>query len=125
MDVPQKKKILLVDDVPNIAKTVKTRLEANNYEVLVVEDTKTALEQIAQYNPHLIISDTLGEEGYGLCRKLKSDPEYKRIPFMFLSAQAQKKYIEKGYSVGADLYVTKPYDSEELLANIKQLLNKN
>ena len=124
-------RILLVDDEKNTRLVVTVRLKASGYDVLAVDDAETALKQIAKYNPDIIISDTLSRaakdriNGYSLCKKLKFDDMYKNIPFMFLSAEAQKPKIEQGYAAGADLYMTKPYDSEELLKNIEMLLNRN
>ncbi|OGQ30644.1 MAG: hypothetical protein A3A72_03845 [Deltaproteobacteria bacterium RIFCSPLOWO2_01_FULL_38_9] len=119
------KRILLVDDEQHIIITVKARLKANNYDVLAVGNKETALEQIAQYKPDLIISDTLGNDGYSLCQILRNNADYKGIPIMLLSAQAQKRYVLMGYAAGATYYMIKPFDSQEFLAKIRELLKEN
>ncbi|MFA5157317.1 MAG: response regulator [Candidatus Omnitrophota bacterium] len=118
------KKILLVDDEPDIVTTIKMRLEATGYEVTVATDGNTAYNKAKSENPDLIILDLMlpDMDGYQVCRLLKFDQRYKNIPVIMLTAKSQKEDKEWGEKVGADCYITKPFDLKELTAKIKELL---
>jgi len=119
-----KKKILVVDDEPDIVEMLKMRLEASGYEVLVATDGNTAYDKARSDAPDLIILDLMlpGMDGYQVCRLLKFDQRYKLIPIIMLTAKGQKEDKEWGDKVGADLYMTKPFEAKELLDKIKELI---
>lgn len=121
-----KKKILLVEDEPFIADMVKRRLEANNYEIITAYDGQEGLEKARKENPDLIILDLMLPKigGYKICRILKFDEKYKKVPIIMLTALTQEKDKELGYGTGADAYITKPFESTVLLAKIEELLKK-
>ena len=118
------KKILLVDDEPDIVSMVKMCLEANGYEVIVATDGSMAYEKVKSGSPDLIILDLMlpKVDGYKICRMLKFDETYKNIPIILFSARAQETDIKLGKEVGANAYITKPFESEVLLNKIKELL---
>jgi DNA-binding response OmpR family regulator len=120
-----KKRILLVDDEQDISEVVKMRLEANDYEVIVAYDGQEALDKAHQEKPDLMILDLMLPkiDGYKVCRMLKLDDKYKNIPIILFSARAQESDKEMGKDVGADAYLTKPFDPQALLGKIKELLN--
>ncbi len=120
------RKILIVDDEKAMVKILKMRLEANGYEVIAAYDGKEGLEKAKSENPDLIVLDLMLPEmdGYKVCRLLKFDDKYKKIPIILFSARAQDSDKEMGKSVGADDYVTKPFDSKDMLERIKKLLDK-
>ncbi|MDD5772042.1 MAG: response regulator [bacterium] len=120
------KKILVVDDETMIREMVKTRLEANNYEVITAGDGQEALEKVRRENPDLILLDLMLPKvnGYKVCRMLKFDDKYKKIPIIMLTARTAEDDIKAGKEVGADLYLTKPFDSKILLEKIEELLKK-
>ena len=120
----EKTRILLVDDEPAILKIVAKRLEASGYEVLTAKDGDEALKKVKNENPQLIVLDVMLPKlsGYEVCRWLKSDIRYKKIPVIMLTARAQESDEEFGYACGTDAYVRKPFRAQELLATIKTFL---
>jgi two-component system alkaline phosphatase synthesis response regulator PhoP len=119
-----KKKILIVEDEPQIRMGLKMRLERNDYEVLEAEDGVAGLSLARSEKPDLIILDIMlpKMDGYQMARMLKFDEKFKSIPIVMLTARSQQTDRDTGQAVGADAYVTKPYKSEELLATISKFL---
>jgi len=122
-----KKKILLVDDEKDLVYAVKLQLEAKHYEVIVASDGQEALDKARREKPDLIILDVMLPkiDGYKVCRMLKFDEKYKKIPLIMFTARVQDTDEKLGYSVGADAYLTKPFDSRVLLDQIVKLLGKD
>jgi DNA-binding response OmpR family regulator len=121
-----KKRILIVDDEEDILIVLKFRLEANNYEVLTASSGQEGLNKARTEKPDLIILDLMLPklDGYKVCRMLKFDESYKAIPIIMFTARVQQKDEELGKEMGADAYVTKPFEPEILLEKIRQLLKK-
>jgi DNA-binding response OmpR family regulator len=121
-----KKRILLVDDEPALVELIKIRLEANGYEVIPASDGQQALDLARKEMPELIILDlTLPRvDGYKVCRLLKSDDRYKKIPILLFTARAQESDKELGKEAGADGYIIKPFEPSSLLAKIKEFLKE-
>jgi DNA-binding response OmpR family regulator len=119
-----KKKILVVDDEPDLVSTLKMRLEAAGFEVITADNGTLGYERAKADSPDLIILDLMlpGMDGFQICRLLKFDQQYKGIPVIMLTAQGQKEDREWGQKVGADCYITKPFDAKALLDKIKELL---
>lgn len=120
-----KKKILLVDDEQDMVYAVKMQLEAGGFRVLTAQDGQEGLDKARKENPDLIILDLMLPriDGYKVCRMLKFDEKYKKIPVIIYTARAQEADEKLGYEVGADAYLTKPFDPKKLLAKINELLN--
>jgi DNA-binding response OmpR family regulator len=120
------KKILIVDDEVDLVKTIKFSLEAEGYKVLASYNGEDALNQARKENPDLIVLDIMLPklDGYKVCRLLKFDEQYKNIPILMLTAKTQGKDKLLGKETGADEYITKPFDIEELMEKIKSYLNK-
>jgi len=120
-------KILIVDDEEDIAFSVARRLTASGYEAICAEDGVEGLRRAQTESPDLIILDLMlpKMDGYKVCRLLKFDQRYKRIPIIMLSARSQEADIALGRETGAERYMTKPFDSGELLAKIAELLAAN
>lgn len=118
------KKILVVDDESQLVDMVKMRLEANNYLVLTAYDGQEGLEKARKEKPDLIILDLMlpKMDGYKVCRMLKFDEKYKNIPIIMFTARAQESDKKMGEEVGADAYITKPFEPQALLDKIKELL---
>ena len=118
------KKILLVDDEPDIVETVSFRLEAAGYDVISAYDGKEALKKAKTENPDLIILDlTLPKmDGYKVCELIKSDVKYSKIPIILFSARTQDEDRKTGKKVGADDYIIKPFEPALLLKKISDLL---
>jgi DNA-binding response OmpR family regulator len=121
-----KKRILIVDDEEDILKVLRFRLEANSYEVLIASDGQEGLNKARSEKPDLIILDLMLPklDGYKVCRMLKFDETYKAIPIIIFTAKAQKKDEELGMEMGADAYISKPFEPEILLGKMKELLSK-
>ena len=121
-----KEKILLVEDDPNLVKAIKIRLEANDFEVVAAIDGEEGLEKARNEKPVLIILDIMLPKmsGFDVCLKLKTDKQYKGVPIIMLTAKFQPSDISFGKAMGADAYITKPFDSQVMLAKIKELLKK-
>ena len=121
-----KKRILIVDDEEDILNVLKFRLEANNYEVLMASDGQEGLNKARAEKPDLMILDLMLPklDGYKVCRMLKFDEAYKTIPIIIFTARAQKKDEELGMEMGANAYLSKPFEPEILLGKITELLNK-
>jgi len=120
------KKILVVDDEVDLVKTIQFSLEAEGYKVLVSYNGEDALNQSRKENPDLILLDIMLPklDGYKVCRLLKFDEQYKHIPILMLTAKTQQKDRLLGMETGANEYITKPFDMEELTKMIKAYLNR-
>lgn len=121
----EKKKILVVDDQVDLVKTIQFALEMEGYEVLVSYNGEDALNQARRENPDLILLDIMLPklDGYKVCRLLKFDEQFKHIPILMLTAKTQEKDKILGVETGADEYITKPFDIDELIGKIKKYLN--
>ena len=115
--------ILVADDEPDIVETLRCLLEARGHEVLEANDGISALEQARSKNPDIIFLDVMMPrlDGYKVCRMLKFDSQYRNIPIVMLTARASAHDREVGEEVGADLYLTKPFDVDEVLDLIERL----
>lgn len=120
------KKILIVDDEAELVDLVKIRLEAAGYEVAKAFDGQEGLDKAKLEKPDLILLDIMMPkmDGYKVCGLLKMDARFKKIPIILFSAKAQKEDAELAKEVGADLYITKPFEAPVLLAKIKELLGE-
>ena len=121
-----KKRILIVEDQAPIIKMLRMRLEANNYEVITAGDGQEGLEKAHKENPSLIILDIMLPKmnGYKVCQLLKADPKYNTIPIIISSGRTPQEIRKVGQEVGADAYVSKPFEAEVLLSKMKELLEK-
>jgi len=122
-----KKRILIVEDQAIIIDMLRMRLEANNYEVITASDGQEGFEKAHKENPNLIILDVMLPKmnGYKVCQLLKSDPKYAKIPILISSGRTPQEVRRVGQEVGADAYVSKPFEAEVLLSKIKELLEKS
>jgi CheY-like chemotaxis protein len=121
------KTILLIEDNPMMRENTAEILELANYSVLIAQNGKEGVQIAAQSRPDLIICDIMMPEldGYGVLHLLGKDEKTAHIPFIFLTARAEKQDYRKGMVMGADDYLTKPYDDIELLNAVETRLNKN
>jgi DNA-binding response OmpR family regulator len=122
--MPGKKRILLVEDELGIQAILRKRLESKGYEVIAAGDGETGLSLARTEKPDLILLDVMlpRRDGYSVCRLLKFDNRYRHIPVIMLTARSQERDRETGRHTGADAYITKPFESAELLATIAGLL---
>ena len=117
------KKILVVEDNLEMRNIISIRLEINGYKVISAEDGQQALDITKKENPDLLILDLMLPKitGFEVCRMLKFDDKYKKLPIIILSALDQQDDREKAVQSGADAYFIKPFDLELLLSKIKSL----
>jgi CheY-like chemotaxis protein len=118
--------ILIIDDHPDIRENIAEILTLGGYETFTAENGKKGVELAVQQHPELIICDIMMPEldGYGVLHLLRRNPDTVNIPFIFLSAKAEKSDFRKGMSMGADDYITKPFDDVELLNAIEMRFKK-
>jgi two-component system alkaline phosphatase synthesis response regulator PhoP len=118
------KKILLVDDEPDLIEPMKLILKTSGYEIITAQNGAEGIEKARRERPDLILLDLNmpGMDGYEACRKLKLDKLYKDIPVILLTAQFQPNDIRFGTEMGADAYVAKMSEPKVLIAKIEELL---
>lgn len=119
------KKILIVDDEPNIVMSLEYTFKKNNFEVFIARDGQEALDILGDAQPNIIILDIMmpNVDGYNTLEQIKQDERLKDIKVIFLTAKNKERDIEKGLSLGADLYVTKPFSVKKLVEQVNELLN--
>lgn len=122
----EQKRLMLVDDDPNLIVLVKDYLEFRGYDVLTAENGRQALELLQKTIPDLIICDVMMPEmdGYTLVEHIREDPRTEWIPVLFLSAKGQSQDKVKGLTTGADVYMVKPFEPEELVAQVESSLKQ-
>jgi DNA-binding NarL/FixJ family response regulator len=122
-----KKKLLLVDDDPNLVLLVKDYLEFRGYEVASANNGREALDSLDHSVPDMIICDVMMPEvdGYGFVADLRKRQDIGWIPVLFLSAKGQSQDRIKGLNLGADVYMVKPFEPEELVAQVESSLSQS
>jgi DNA-binding NarL/FixJ family response regulator len=120
------KRLLVVDDEPNLLRAVAACLKAESYEVSTARSGREALMQLAEAVPDLIVSDIRmpGMDGYTLARQLRGSPRTALVPLVFLTAKDQTADRVEGFRAGVDAYLTKPFEPEELIAVVNGILNR-
>ncbi|MCM8763285.1 MAG: response regulator [Candidatus Omnitrophica bacterium] len=120
------KKILFIEDEPDILKTTTIFLQAEGFEVVSATDGMEGLEKARTQNPDLIIMDIMLPklDGYKLCRMLKFDERYKDIPVIFFTARAQDQDEQISKEVCADAFIKKPVEPKVLIDKVKELLKE-
>ena len=116
--------ILVVDDEPDILLLHRLNLESAGHRVVLAADGMRALQRIAEDKPDLVVLDVMMpvKSGYEVCVRMRERPDWRHIKIIMLSAKGRDAEVTKGLSVGADLYITKPFSTKELLAQVRQLL---
>ena len=118
------KRVLIVDDEANIVAALDYLLRRSGYEVSVAATGDEALRQVDAFAPDLVLLDVMmpQKSGYEVCRRIRERPEWAAVKIVMLSAKGREAEVSKGISLGADLYVTKPFSNAELVARIRGLL---
>lgn len=116
----KKGKLLIVDDTPKNIQVLGSVLDENGYSVVIATNGKQALESVGKTMPDLILLDVMMPEmdGFETCKALKENPEYSDIPVLFLTAKVETEDIVRGFELGAVDYITKPFNTSELLARV-------
>ena len=119
-------RLLVVDDEANLLRAVAALLRAEGYEVTTARSARDALTHVARFVPDLVVSDIRmpGMDGYQLARHLRDSPRTSLVPIVFLTAKGETEDRVEGFRTGVDAYLTKPFEPEELLAVIRNILNR-
>lgn len=119
-------RLLVVEDEGELLEFLKIRFEANGYEVIGARDGKEGFEKAVKESPDLILLDLMlpKVDGYWICNLLKHDKRYDKIPIIVLTAKSGSESHKLAKECGADLYMTKPFEIEELLSKIAGLIKK-
>jgi DNA-binding NarL/FixJ family response regulator len=120
------KRLLVVDDEPNLLRAVAACLKAEAYEVSTARSGREALLQLAEAVPDLVVSDIRmpGMDGYQLARQLRGSPRTALVPIVFLTAKDETADRIEGFRAGIDAYLTKPFEPEELIAVVDGILSR-
>ena len=121
------KKILIVDDEPNIVIPLQFLMEQNGYSTLVAQSGEEALEMISKERPDLILLDIMlpGVDGFEVCEIVRLNPEWRNTRVIFLTAKGRDVDIAKGMVLGADEYITKPFSNQQIIDTVKRLLEES
>lgn len=118
------KKILIVDDEPNIVISLEFLMKKEKFEVAVAVDGEEALAQVARFKPDLILLDVMmpKKSGFEVCEALRADPANNDLLIMMLTAKGRDTEMAKGLAIGANAYMTKPFSTKDLVSKVKALL---
>jgi DNA-binding NarL/FixJ family response regulator len=121
------KKILVIEDEPEMRRNIAALLRYHHYEPIAAENGRAGIEAVRLKNPNLILCDVMMPEldGYGVLQALQADPFLARIPFIFLTAKGEKEDLRSGMNLGADDYLTKPVPSADLIRAIETRLRRS
>lgn len=119
-----KKKILIVDDEPNIIMSLEYTFKKNNFEVFIARDGQEALDILETKVPNVIILDVMmpNVDGYATLEAIKKDQKLAECKVIFLSAKNKESDIQKGLDLGANAYMTKPFSLKKLIDKVNDLL---
>jgi len=119
-------RVLVVDDEPDLVRILEFGLKAAGYEVVTASDGQEGLKKAREVQPDIILLDLMLPklDGYKVCRLLKFDERYKQIPIMILSARTQEGDQTLAHEMGANRFMTKPYEFAEILEHIQALLKE-
>lgn len=117
-------KVLVVDDEPNVLKSLAQYLTIEDFDVEMASNGIEALEKVESFCPELILLDVMmpGMDGFEVLEKIKEMPDHKNTPIIMLTAKDQSSDVLKGYQSGATSYLVKPFDLDELVETIHQTL---
>lgn len=118
--------VLVVDDEPNIVLSLKFLISQQGYEVRTAASGEEALEALAEQVPDLILLDVMmpRPDGYEVCQKIRATPEWKDIPVIMLTAKGRDVEKQKGFAMGADDYITKPFSTQELVVKVREMIEE-
>jgi DNA-binding response OmpR family regulator len=120
MNIQKKIKVLIVDDEPNILLSLEFLMKKEGFIVFIARDGEEAFDIIKRERPKIVLLDIMMPkvDGYEVCKFIKQNKDTKETKVVFLSAKSKESDIEKGYSVGADLYIPKPFSTRDLVKKV-------
>lgn len=117
-------KILIADDEQSIVVPLEFLMEQKGYKVMAAYNGEEAIEKIISFNPDLILLDIMLPiiDGFEVCQMIRSNPNWKDIKIIFVSAMGREVDIAKGLALGADAYITKPFANAEIIQKVREVL---
>ena len=117
-------RILIIDDEPNIVLSLEFLMKREGFEVAVAGDGETALRSMNERRPDLVILDVMMPKlnGFEVCQRIRAEPAFQTVRVLMLTAKGRETEMKKGLELGADAYVTKPFSTRDLVAEIRRLL---
>lgn len=118
--------MLVVDDDPQVLKLLRVNFELEGFEVMSAVNGEEALEMVGRDTPDVVVCDVMmpGIDGLEVVRRLRAHPDTVSLPLVVVSAKAQRADVRVGITLGADEYVTKPFDPAELIEIVQRLLDE-
>ncbi|WP_332777112.1 response regulator transcription factor [Polaromonas sp.] len=118
------KRILIADDEPNIVVSLEFLMKREGFDVQVAVDGEAALQAIAAQLPDLILLDIMlpRKDGFEVCQQIRANPQWQSLKVVMLTAKGRDTEVSKGLALGADAYMTKPFSTKDLVAQVRQLL---
>ena len=118
------KRILIVDDEPNIVVSLEFLMKREGFEVAVAADGEAALRSVEEKKPDLVLLDIMlpKKNGFEVCQTIRANPEWQSIKVVMLTAKGRDTEVAKGTALGADAYMTKPFSTKDLIAQVRQIL---
>jgi DNA-binding response OmpR family regulator len=119
------KRVLVVDDEPNIVMSLRFLMEREGFEVEVAPTGEAALEALQRAPADLVLLDVMMPklDGFEVCQRIRTNPAWAKTKIVMLTARGREIERDKGLALGADAYVTKPFSTRELVARVKQMLD--
>ncbi len=119
-----KGKILVIDDEPHILTVVQFLVEREGYEARAVQNGEEAMKTLSHFRPDIIILDVMmpGLNGYEIAKQIRKEEQFQDVRIVFLSAKGTQKDRFDGYQSGGEVYLTKPFDNQELLDTINEVM---
>ena len=123
---PVAARILIADAEANIVLSLEVLMRHAGYEVKSAADGEAALREIEHFKPDLILLDVMLplRDGFEVCQRVRDNPALAGVKIVMLTAKGREVEVAKGLALGADLYITKPFATRELLASVERLLQK-
>jgi len=120
------KKILIADDEPNILASLQYLLSRAGFDLRIARDGNAALAAMGEFQPDLVLLDVMMplKSGYEVCQTIRQNPAWQHVKLVMLTAKGRDAEVTKGLALGADLYVSKPFSTRELLDQLKGLLGE-
>lgn len=115
------RRILIVDDEPNILISLEFLMKREGFDVATATDGEQALAKVAEFEPELVLLDVMmpRKNGYEVCQALRADPARAGLKIIMLTAKGRDVEVDKGLALGADAYVTKPFSSADLVQQVR------
>lgn len=119
------KKVLIVDDEPNILISLEFLMKREGFQVFTAADGDAALAQVAARQPDMVLLDVMmpKKSGYEVCQIIRANPDWQNVQIIMISAKGRDTEVAKGIAVGANAYVTKPFATKDLVAKVKEMLS--